>query len=139
MAARDIHRLDTHEDGVSFDTTGRATFGFDSKYKKGATAPTVQTQLQFKTGDRNSHSDSYQWLVVAAPKAKYKGVGTINWAGEYGSVLTATDGDLAKSRIKIWDENAGDGVVYDNTMGAPDDDDRTTAIGGGNAVVHKEK
>lgn len=42
-------------------------------------------------------------------------------------------------RIKIWDKDAGDMVVYDNQMGGGDSDDPSTAIGGGNIVVHKKK
>ncbi len=55
------------------DLTGKATFGFVSKYKKGATIPTGETQFQFKVADLKFHSDSYEWLVVAGPRAQYKG------------------------------------------------------------------
>jgi len=40
-------------------------------------------------------------------------------------------------RIKIWDKDNGDVVVYDNQIGADDDAEPTTAIGGGSIVVHK--
>ena len=41
-------------------------------------------------------------------------------------MLTATDGQINgggvdKFRIKIWDKNNGDAVVYDNQMGQGDD------------------
>ena len=113
------------------DTTGKATFGFVSKYKKGAATPTGQTQFQFKTGNLNFHSDSYEWLVVAGPNAKYKGVGTINGGGNYGFMLTAQDGSPDTFRIKIWDKDNGDVVVYDNQMGDSDDSYA------GSIVVHK--
>jgi hypothetical protein len=71
--------------------TGKATFGFVSKYKKGATTPTGETEFQFKVADLNFHSDSYDWLVIAGHKAKYKGTGTINGEGNYGFMLSATD------------------------------------------------
>ncbi len=57
-------------------------------------------------------------------------------------VLTAIDGDVNgsgdadKFRIRIWDRGSG-GLVYDNQMGANDDSDPTTVLGGGNIVVHK--
>ena len=38
-------------------------------------------------------------------------------------------------RIKIWDLGSGQ-VVYDNLMDAPEDADPTTALGGGNIVIH---
>ena len=123
--------------------TGKATFGFVSKYKKGATVPTGQTEFQFKVADLNFHSDSYDWLVIAGAKAQYKGVGTINGEGEYGFMLTAIDADLTPStdidkfRIKICDK-ATEEIVYDNQMGSLDDDDMApaTAIGGGSIVIH---
>ncbi len=116
--------------------TGKATFGFVAKYQKGANVPVGNTQFQFKAGDLNFHSASYDWLVVAGSKAQFKGVGTINGAGEYGFMLTARDGNPDLFRIKIWDR-ATDMLVYDNQMGASDTDAPTTAIGGGSIVVHK--
>src|SRR6185503_12114220 len=58
--------------------TGKANFGFVSKYLKGATKPTGETEFQFKAGDLNFHSSSYDWLVVAGAKGQYKGLGEIN-------------------------------------------------------------
>ena len=127
--------------------TGKANFGFVSKYKKGATIPTGQTQFQFKVADLNFHSDSYDWLVVAGAKAKYKGIGSINGEGEYKFMLSAIDADINDSdsheidrfRIKIWTEDvSGDEtVVYDNAVGS-DDDNAMTEIGGGSIVIHKK-
>ncbi len=74
--------------------TGKATFGFVSKYKKGATAPTGETQFQFKVADLTFHSSSYDWLVIAGARAKYKGTGTINGSGNYGFMITAIDGQI---------------------------------------------
>jgi len=123
--------------------TGKANFGFVSKYKKGATVPTGQTQFQFKVADLNFHSDTYDWLVVAGPKAMYKGTGTINGEGNYGFMLFAIDEELTPStdvdmfRIKIWDKDDGDAVVYDNQIGDGDDANPTTAIEGGSIKIHK--
>ena len=124
---------------------GKAKFGFVSKYKKGADIPTGTTEFQFRAGDLNFHSSSYQWLVVAGHKAKYKGDGAINGVGNYGFMLSAIDEALTPStdvdrfRIKIWDKDDGDTIVYDNQMDVADDADPTTAIGGGNIVIHKSK
>jgi len=121
---------------------GKAIFGFVSKYKKGATVPTGNTEFQFKAGDLNFHSYSYDWLVVAGAKAMYKGTGTINGTGEYKFMLSAIDADINDNdsfdvdrfRIKIWDST---GVIYDNQIGADDNADPTTEIGGGQIVIHK--
>jgi Tol biopolymer transport system component/PKD repeat protein len=125
--------------------TGKATFGFVAKYKKGADTPTGNTEFQFRVANLNFHSDTYQWLVVAGPKAQFKGDGTINGAGNYGFMLTAIDAELTSStevdkfRIKIWDKDNSDVIVYDNQMGDADDADAMTAIGGGSIVIHKGK
>jgi hypothetical protein len=122
--------------------TGKANFGFVSKYKKGATVPTGETEFRFKAGNLNFHSDTYEWLVVAGANAKYKGVGTINGSGSFRFMITATDGNLLGGgvadgfRIKIWNDS---GVVYDNKMGEPDDSNATTELGGGSIVIHKSK
>ena len=120
------------------ELTGKATFGFVSKYKKGATVPTGNTEFHFHAGDLNFHSDSYDWLVIAGKdKAKFKGAGTINGAGEYGFMLTATDDDSGDTfRIKIWDATT-DTVVYDNKAASGDETYDGTALGGGNIKIHK--
>ena len=120
---------------------GRAEFGFVSKYRKGATVPDGQTQFQFQAGGLNFHSTSYDWLVIAGPKAQYKGIGTINGAGDYGFLLTANDGQanggggVDRFRLKIWDR-ATNAVVYDNQIGDADTGNATTALGGGSIVIH---
>jgi hypothetical protein len=114
--------------------TGKATFGFVSKYKKGAEVPTGNTEFQFKAGDLNFHSSSYQWLVVTgSDAAKFKGVGTINGAGEYRFMIWAGDNEPDTFRIKIWTEGEfeDETVVYDNGS------DQT--IGGGSIVIHTSK
>lgn len=121
------------------DLTGKANFGFVSKYKRGAMAPIGQTEFQFKVADFNFHSDSYEWLVVAGPRAQFKGTGTINGEGNYEFILTAIDGQISggggadKFRIMIW---SGDGMVYDNQPGAPIDGEPATVIDGGSIVIH---
>jgi hypothetical protein len=122
---------------------GKANFGFESKYAKGATIPTGDTEFQFKAGNMNFHSTSYEWLVVAGAKAQYKGSGTINGIGNFKFMLTATDGQVSggggvdKIRMKIWDSASG-GVVYDNQMQASDESDPVTVLGGGSIVIHKD-
>lgn len=123
---------------------GKANFGFVSKYQKGATTPTGQTEFQFHVANLNFHSSSYDWLVVAGAKAQYKGTGTVNGEGDYGFMLTATDeqvtggGGVDKFRIKIWNKATGV-MVYDNQLGDADDAAATLAIAGGNIVVHTKK
>jgi hypothetical protein len=124
--------------------TGKANFGFVSKYKKGSNTPDGQTEFQFQAGDLDFHSSSYDVgsLVVSGYKAQYKGTGDINGVDGYKFVLTAYDGDvnggggIDKFRIKITKNGV---VVYDNRIGASDDIDlaNPTAIAGGSIVIHK--
>jgi hypothetical protein len=113
--------------------TGKATFGFVAKYKKGATTPTGQTEFVFHSGGLNFHSSSYDWLVVTGSGyARFKGVGTVNGEGPYKFMLWAGDGDPDTFRIKIWKEDEFDTetVIYDNGF--------EQAIGGGSIVIHKK-
>ncbi|TLM65583.1 MAG: hypothetical protein FDZ69_09470 [Deltaproteobacteria bacterium] len=110
--------------------TGKANFGFVSKYQKGATKPTGQTEFNFQTAGLNFHSASYDWMVVTGggTGVQYKGVGTINGTGSYRFMLWARDGVPDKFRIRIWQEI--DGVetdIYDNGFDQP--------IGGGSIVI----
>lgn len=108
--------------------TGKATFGFVAKYKKGANVPDGNTEFQFKAGDLNFKSMSYEWLVVAGNKAQFKGEGTINGQGSYQFMITADDDNPDTFRINIWDEN---GTIYDNGS--------QQSLGGGSIVVHSKK
>jgi len=124
------------------NATGKAKFGFVSKYKRGTTTPTGQTQFQFKAGDLNFHSTSYDWLVVAGPKAMYKGDGTVNGVAGFTFQLNAVDGQIAggggadKFRIKIKD--SGETVIYDNEVMENDPNaDPTTLLDGGSIKIHQ--
>ena len=111
--------------------TGKATFGFVSKYKKGQSIPSGNTEFQFRAGDLNFHSSSYDWLVVTGSDyARYKGTGTINGEGEYKFMIWAGDDEDDTFRIKIWeeDESGNETVIYDNGF--------DQVIGGGNIVIH---
>ena len=121
---------------------GKATFGYVSKYKRGQSVPDGNTQFQFHAADMKFKSTAYDWLVIAGKRAQYKGIGTIDGGGNYGFMLFGIDGDLMggdgidKFRIKIWDKDAADTVVYDNEIGIADDAEATTALGGGSIVIH---
>ncbi|EKB48239.1 T9SS type A sorting domain-containing protein [Cecembia lonarensis] len=121
---------------------GRANFGFVSKYQRGATVPTGQTQFQFQAEKFNFHSTSYEWLVVAGHRAQFKGEGRVNGQSGYGFMLTAIDGDKMgdkredRFRIKIW-ELTSETIIYDNQMGASDDSEASTELQGGSIVIHE--
>jgi hypothetical protein len=127
--------------------TGKANFGFVSKYQSGKNAtnvPNGETEFQFKDGDLNFHSSAYDpgSLVISGYKATYRGTGTINGNGSYRFLVVAYDGDrpggggIDRFRIKITD---GASTVYDNRMGVSEDIDSAdpTSLGGGSIVIHK--
>ena len=124
--------------------TGKATFGFVAKYARGANTPDGNTEFQFRAGDLNFKSTSYDWLVVGGYRAQYKGEGTINGTGRYRFLITAIDGALNNSdpadkfRIKITDLNAGGAVVYDNQAGEVEDSGSATQLGGGSIVIKRQ-
>ena len=120
---------------------GKATFGFVSKYQKGATIPSGNTEFQFQAAGFNFKSTSYEWLTISGSRAQYKGSGTINGSGDYGFLLTGIDGDVSggggtdKFRIKVWNKTTS-AVIYDNQMGMDDTGTPTTVLGGGSIVIH---
>jgi hypothetical protein len=118
--------------------TGKANFGFVSKYKKGADTPSGNTEFQFHAASLNFHSDAYEWLLVTGNDyARFKGTGTINGGtcsesldDFYRFHVWAGDDSPDTFRIRIWCEDAG-GVetdVYDNGF--------DQAISGGSIVIH---
>ena len=121
--------------------TGKANFGFVSKYQKGKSTPDGETEFQFKVASLDFHGAVYDWLVISGARAQYQGSGTINGAGDYAFMLTAIDGQISggggtdKFRMKIIDKSTST-VVYDNQMGMSDSGDPTTVLGGGSIVIH---
>jgi hypothetical protein len=127
--------------------TGKATFGFVSKYKKGASVPTGTTAFAFDLAGFEFYSDSYEWLVVnqAGTNAQFKGSGTVNGTldpngNAYKFMLWAGDGSPDMFRIRIWweDSDAVEQDVYDNGFeGSPFENGQP--VSAGNIVVHKGK
>jgi Tol biopolymer transport system component len=121
---------------------GRATFGFVSRYQKGAATPSGITQFEFQAAHFRFRSTSYAWLVVSGSRAQYKGLGTVNGAEGFGFLLTAIDGDVSggggldRFRLKVWNVES-DEVLYDNQLGADDSAAPLTVLGGGGITIHK--
>jgi len=122
--------------------TGKANFGFVSKYQKGQSMPAADTQFRFQAGSFSFKSTSYDWLVISGPQAQYRRSGKINGAGDYGFMLTARDGQASgggcvdRLRLKVFDKRTGD-VIYDNNLGSTDTAAPATALAGGSIVIHK--
>ena len=128
---------------VDPNLTGKVNFGFVSKYQQGTSVPSGNTSFIFSVADFKFQSTVYDWLVIAGPKAQYKGSGKVNEAGDYGFLLTVNDGqvnggeEIDRFRIKIWNKTTGE-IVYDNQLGEDDSANASTAIGSGSIVIHKD-
>jgi hypothetical protein len=126
------------------DLTGKAIFGFSAEYKKGESIPRGKTRFIFTVANLKFFSEEYRWLVVTNTKAMFKGNGTINNEGNYGFLISAIDEENTPStdvdlfRIKIWNKDNDDEVIYDNMLDKDEDEDPATEIGGGNIKIHKE-
>src|SRR6267143_550230 len=85
---------------------GKATFGFVSRYRRGATVPSGNLEFNFHIADLQFHSTSHDGLVVSGSKVRFKGSGTIDGAGDLSFLVSAVDGDvggdgLDRFRIKL--------------------------------------
>lgn len=111
------------------DAHGKGTFDFVSKYQKGATVPSGNTQYVFHDGNFTFASSSYQWLVVnqAGTNAQFKGTGTINGTGSFQFMIWATAGSPGTFRILVTDPDSGT-TVYDTNL---------QTLGGGSIVIRK--
>ena len=112
---------------------GLAPFGFSARYSAGTTTPIGATSFRLLGAPLNFRSTAYDWLVITGARAQLKGSGRVNGAGRYGFLLTVADGGFPgglggdRLRMKIWNRDAGDSVVYDNMLGATATDDIDTA------------
>ena len=109
------------------------SFGFNSKFFKGATNPKGESQLDFLLGNLEFNALNYEYLVIDKARAQFKGFGKVNGSSGYEFIVTVIDGSLPggggvdKFRIKIWEKTTGI-IVYDNQMGASDAANPTMSI-----------
>jgi len=119
--------------------TGKAIFGFVSRFQKGATTPNGSAQFDLRIAGFSFRSTSYDGLSLSGSKAQCRGSGTVNGTGDFAFLLTAGDGDSKGKpdtfRIKITDRATGT-VIYDNNMGRGEGAPATTELGAGSIVIH---
>ena len=75
---------------------------------------------------------------VAGARAQYKGSGTVNGQAGYTFLLTAIDSEIngGGSQDAFRTKLMKDGVVVsDNKLGATDDSDAATVLGGGSIQI----
>ena len=133
---------------------GPATFGLVARYKRGVALPTGNIQFHLGGARLQLHATAYESLEIEGARATLQGLGTLREAAGKGGgnkssrqarfLVSVVDGQLDGSgvdrfRIKIWDLDAENAVVYDSQLGALDDAGPTTPLGGGSIVIHTEK
>jgi hypothetical protein len=123
---------------------GRIAFRVEAEYIPGEDTPVGATILRVRPGRLTFRSYAYEWLAMSGHKAIYQGLGQINETGDYGFLISAIDGALDpgggpdRLRIRIWDRDNGDALVYDNQIGCGDGGDMSDpcfAVGGGNIKI----
>ena len=126
---------------VAGSAGAKNNYGFNAKYKNGASVPTGELEFLFKPGNINFHGQSFDWLVITTlsngtMKAEAQGSGTINGAGNYGFLVTVIDGGSNDTfRIRIFDKTTN-ATTYDNEYGTAYGTNPTTVAAGGNIVIH---
>jgi PKD repeat protein len=124
--------------------TGKAYFGFVSKYIRGKSVPEGLTEFYYETPKMNFYSVRNEWLIVEGAQATYKGTGKISGkTGDYTFVVSSVDGALKTTdkfdrfRIKITDKTTG-ATVYDNNLNPADDAVPETKIRTGFIIIVKK-
>jgi hypothetical protein len=125
---------------------GQASFGLVVRYRRGVALPTGRFQFHLAAARLQLHATTFESLQIEGARATFRGVGTLREAGGTGerqarflvSVIDdQIDGSgLDRLRIKIWDLDAGNAIVYDSQRSAPDNASPTTPLSGGSIVIH---
>ncbi|MBP6179907.1 MAG: hypothetical protein KA480_16415, partial [Anaerolineales bacterium] len=122
---------------------GKGKFGFVAKYVKNGVLKS-EAEFELEANDFHFHSDNAQWLTLNGSNARFQGTGTVEESTHrYGFLITVIDGQAVggggvdKFRLRIWDMDNGNAIVYDNQLGAPVTASPTMPIGKGNIVIHK--
>jgi parallel beta-helix repeat protein len=121
---------------------GKANLSLVCKYKKKATVPTGNVNLQFSAARMHFKSTSFEGMAIDGGLAWCWGQGTVNGAGGYSFIIALAEGKTNGKgkggadmvRVKIWDE-AGS-VIYDTQPGSADWDPPALELSGGNLKVH---
>jgi hypothetical protein len=116
---------------------GKAEFGFDVRYARGATTP--GGNLTFTLPGMSFKATSFDWMVVKRGGTTYiRGHGMVNRAGGYSFLLAVSDGRATATadrlRMKVWSDATG-AAAFDTQTGDPEDAAPVLDIGGGNILL----
>ena len=68
-----------------------------SKYVKKDELPHGETEFRFLAADIKFYSTEHQWMIVAGPKAIFKGDGQLNGEAGFQFLISAIDAELTPS------------------------------------------
>ena len=128
---------------VGTTITGKANFGFVSRYRRGSNQVDGNTTFHFNAGNVSFKSTFHESgsLVISGRRATYRGSGTVNDVPGFRFTLVAIDGHLnngtGPDRFRIRITNGSGVVVYDNGLNAAENTDVSTVLGGGSIVIHE--
>jgi hypothetical protein len=119
---------------------GSGHYVFSARYWRNSEVPYGHVHFKLHKTRMRFRSRDFDWLVIHDDKAILRGEGKINGKGKYDFELQGYDagkwghysGDML--RMRIWEQETGD-LVYDNGLGAPDDE-LTTQIGRGFVYIN---
>lgn len=139
---------------------GKANFGFAVKAREGPGNLTGSLEFHLNAAKLHLHAASFESLEIQGGRAMFHGRGTLKIAAAKGDLddergakdkedkqgcgflVTVIDGRFGDGegpdlfRIKIWDLDSANTIVYDSQVGDLDSADPTTRLEGGSIVIH---
>ena len=100
------------------------------QYDPGAsdgTPPQGWIRFELVGGGMRFEGQEVDWLVVAGQRVWLAGRGTINGVGRY-RIAVDLDLDANLGRVRVWDLDHDDAVIYDSQPGEEHDADLTTLL-----------
>lgn len=124
--------------------SNKVTLGNNCKPKNGGGFD-GSMEMNFQAGNfkfKSANPTNWDYLAVSnCYLAIFQGSGTVNGSGNYGILIAQTDKDRNPAnanniRIKIWNKNAGNAVVFDTQPGADNNALPVTPVTNGSIKVH---
>jgi hypothetical protein len=119
------------------DVAGEAKFNINLKYQ-GDTSLSGNIQFRLQAAKMLFRSEMFDWLVLDDSTVTCMGAGSLNDAGGFAFLMSASEEAPGTFRMVIWEE-AGGQVVYDNQRGDDLMAPATQPIVKGNIAIHTEQ
>jgi hypothetical protein len=118
---------------------GTTKLSFNVRYNLGDALPTGTAALSHSKIGWSFAATSFDWFVISGTRVTFQGSGKLNGTGNYGFKVSAIDGGATAAsdrfRMRVWDKNNGNALVFDNMPGAPEDAVPTTPLSSGYVTI----